>query len=86
MTVTVTAVAIAGASGKMGRMLFEACASDAETTLVAALDAAQSPTVGVSARAFGGNADVLIVSDAASVPRGAVLIDFTRPEATQASR
>ena len=81
---TVTAVAIAGASGKMGRMLFEACASDAETTLVAALDAAQSPTVGVSARAFGGNADVSIVSDAARVPRGAVLIDFTRPEATLA--
>ena len=79
---TVTAVAIAGASGKMGRMLFEACASDPETTLVAALDAAESPTVGVSAKAFGGNADVAIVSDAASVPRGAVLIDFTRPEAT----
>ena len=82
---TVTAVAIAGASGKMGRMLFEACASDAETTLIAALDAAQSAAVGVSARAFGGNADVAIVSDAASVPRGSVLIDFTRPEATLGS-
>ena len=80
----VVAIAIAGASGKMGRMLFEACASDAETSLVAALDAPQSPAIGVSARAFGGNTDVAVTASAASVPRGAVLIDFTRPEATLA--
>jgi 4-hydroxy-tetrahydrodipicolinate reductase len=77
-------VAIAGASGKMGRMLFEACAADAETTLVAALDATHSPAIGVSARAFGANADVVVTADAWSIPRGAVLIDFTRPEATLA--
>ena len=80
----VVAIAIAGASGKMGRMLFEACASDAETSLVAALDAPQSPAIGVSARAFGGNTDVAVAASAASVLRGAVLIDFTRPEATLA--
>ena len=79
---TASKIAIAGASGKMGRMLFEACASDAETTLVAALDAPQSPAIGVSAKVFGGNADVVVAADATSVPRGAVLIDFTRPEAT----
>ena len=81
---TVTHLAVAGASGKMGRMLFEACASDADTALVAALDAPQSPAIGVSAKAFGGNADVAVGANASSVPRGAVLIDFTRPEATLA--
>ena len=79
-----TRLAIAGASGKMGRMLFEACATDAETALVAALDAPQSLAIGVSAKALGGNADVYVVANAADVPRGAVLIDFTRPEATLA--
>ena len=77
-------LAVAGASGKMGRMLLEACAADAGTALVAALDAPTSPAIGVSARAFGGNADVLIAANATDVPRGAVLIDFTRPEATLA--
>ena len=90
MTATVTltpiaiAIAIAGASGKMGRMLFEACASDSDTALVAALDAPQSPAIGLSATALGGNADVAVAADASAVPRGAVLIDFTRPEATLA--
>ena len=80
----VTAIAIAGASGRMGRILFEACAADAETSLVAALDAPQSPAIGVSAKAFGGNANVAVAAHAAGVPRGSMLIDFTRPEATLA--
>ena len=75
-------IAIAGASGKMGRMLLEACAADGETALVAALDAPQSPAMGVSAKAFGGNVELPVTADAAGVARGAVLIDFTRPEAT----
>ncbi len=66
----------------MGRMLLETCAADAQTRLVAALDAPASPALGVSARAFGGNLDVLISADAAGIPAGSVLIDFTRPEAT----
>jgi 4-hydroxy-tetrahydrodipicolinate reductase len=77
-------VAIAGASGKMGRMLFDACAADPSTTLVAALDAPHSPTLGVSARALGGNADVVVSANASNLPTGCVLIDFTRPEATLA--
>jgi 4-hydroxy-tetrahydrodipicolinate reductase len=81
---TSTKLAIAGASGRMGRMLFEACAADASTQLVAALDAPNGPAIGVSAQAFGANVDVNVVADAASLPRGAVLIDFTRPEATLA--
>jgi 4-hydroxy-tetrahydrodipicolinate reductase len=79
-----THLAIAGASGKMGRMLLEACAADAATSLVAALDAPNSPALGVSVRAFGGHADVTVTAQAAGVQRGAVLIDFTRPEATLA--
>lgn len=75
-------LAITGASGKMGRMLLEACALDSDTALVAALDAPQSAAMGVSAKAFGGNVDVPVTVDAKRVTRGAVLIDFTRPEAT----
>ena len=77
-------LAIAGASGKMGRMLLEACAADPDTALVAALDAAQSPAIGVASRAFGSNADIAVTADAMGVPRGSVLVDFTRPEATLA--
>lgn len=78
-------LAIAGASGKMGRMLFEAAAADPECTLVGALDAPGSAALGVSARAFGGNADVPVVADVGALPGGeprTTLIDFTRPEAT----
>jgi 4-hydroxy-tetrahydrodipicolinate reductase len=77
-------LAVAGASGKMGRMLLEASAADAETTLVAALDAPQSQALGVSAKAFGGAVDVLVAASVDAALRGAVLIDFTRPEATLA--
>ena len=75
-------LAITGASGKMGRMLLETCAADASTTLIAALDAPQSPALGVSAKAFGGKVDLPVAADAAVIARGSVLIDFTRPEAT----
>jgi len=75
-------LAITGASGKMGRMLLESCAADAATTLIAALDAPHSPARGVSAKAFGGNVDLPVTTDAADIARGSVLIDFTRPEAT----
>jgi 4-hydroxy-tetrahydrodipicolinate reductase len=77
-------IAIAGASGKMGRMLLEACAADTSTAVVAALEVPSGAAVGVSVKAFGGDADVVVTSDATLVKRGAVLIDFTRPEATLA--
>jgi 4-hydroxy-tetrahydrodipicolinate reductase len=79
-----TKLAIAGASGRMGRMLIEACAADTGTQLVVALDAPGGPAISVSVRAFGANVDVNVVADAAVIPRGSVLIDFTRPEATLA--
>jgi 4-hydroxy-tetrahydrodipicolinate reductase len=79
-----TNLAIAGASGRMGRMLIECAAQDAETQLVAAFDASGSKAIGVSARLFGANADVFVSDDANSLERGDVLIDFTRPEGTLA--
>ncbi|TAG49487.1 MAG: 4-hydroxy-tetrahydrodipicolinate reductase [Betaproteobacteria bacterium] len=79
-----TQLVIAGASGRMGRMLFDACATDPQTQLVGALDASTSPALGVSAKAFGGNADVTVVAELSAMPAGSVLIDFTRPEATLA--
>ena len=66
----------------MGRMLLEACALDDDTTLVAALDAPNSAAIGVPVRAFGGSVELPVTSDVNGVQRGAVLIDFTRPEAT----
>jgi 4-hydroxy-tetrahydrodipicolinate reductase len=83
-TLSNTQLAIAGASGRMGRMLFESCAGDAQTQLVAALDAPHSAAIGVSAKAFGANVDVVVNADANTLPAGSVLIDFTRPEATLA--
>ncbi len=78
----VVQLAIAGASGRMGRMLLEAAAADSDCVLVGALDAPDSAALGVPVRAFGGNADLPVTTAAAALPAGAVLIDFTRPEAT----
>ena len=62
-------------------MLFEAAAADRDCTLVGALDAPGSYDArGVSARVFGGNADVLVTADVATLANGqarATLIDFT---------
>jgi 4-hydroxy-tetrahydrodipicolinate reductase len=79
-----TNLAIAGASGRMGRMLLECAAQDSHIELVAALDVSGSKAIGVSARLFGGNTDVFVSDDAKSLERGDVLIDFTRPEGTLA--
>lgn len=77
-------IAIAGASGRMGRMLIEATLRDESAQLVAALDRADSPAIGEDATAFlGSRSDVLISSDLDSALAGAdFLIDFTRPDAT----
>lgn len=73
-------LAIAGAGGRMGRMLIEAAGSDPAVTIAAALEQAGSPLIGQPAApgvAIGADiAAALAVSD--------LLIDFTRPEATLA--
>jgi len=77
-------IAVAGASGRMGRMLVEAIAAAPDVTLSGALDRAGSDAIGQDAAAFAGQpAGVVISADLADGLLGAdVLIDFTRPEGT----
>ena len=77
-------IAIAGAGGRMGRILIEAILDAPDATLAGALDVAASPSVGQPAAAFlGRGASVAIESDLAIGLAGAdYLIDFTRPEGT----
>ncbi|WP_334155404.1 4-hydroxy-tetrahydrodipicolinate reductase [Tepidimonas sp.] len=79
-------VAIAGASGRMGRMLIEAVQAADDCVLSAALDRSDSPALGQDAAAFLGQpAGVAIGADVdAAVAASDVLIDFTRPEGTLA--
>jgi 4-hydroxy-tetrahydrodipicolinate reductase len=78
-----TRIAIAGASGRMGRMLIEGVLASDDLALGAALDRADSPDLGTDAGAFLGRATgVRIGSDLAVLAGCDVLIDFTRPEGT----
>ena len=79
-------VAVAGASGRMGRMLIEAIRATDDLVLAGALDVPASPGIGSDATAFLGHASgVAITADIATGLKNAdVLIDFTRPEGTLA--
>ncbi|WP_259373152.1 4-hydroxy-tetrahydrodipicolinate reductase [Azohydromonas aeria] len=79
-------IAIAGASGRMGRMLIEAVMQADDCRLAGALDVPGSPALGQDAAAFLGRpSGVPIVADLHEGLRDAqVLIDFTRPEGTLA--
>jgi 4-hydroxy-tetrahydrodipicolinate reductase len=79
-------VAVAGASGRMGRMLIEAVLASGDCRLSGALDRPGSPALGGNAGAFlGRDAGVTVTDDLARGLHGAeVLIDFTRPEGTLA--
>jgi 4-hydroxy-tetrahydrodipicolinate reductase len=80
------AVAIAGASGRMGQMLIEAVRADSAFALAGALDMASSPPIGLDAGAYAGQTTgVAITADVrAGLQHSKVLIDFTRPEGTMA--
>lgn len=79
-------IAVAGASGRMGKMLIEAIQKADDTILAGALDRVGSPALGTDAAAFTGTpANVTIESDLAKGLADAdYLIDFTRPEGTLA--
>jgi len=78
-------IAIAGASGRMGRMLIEAVVRDPALTLAVALDHAGSTAIGQDAAAFTGTpSGVTISDDIAQLAQADCLIDFTRPEGTLA--
>jgi 4-hydroxy-tetrahydrodipicolinate reductase len=79
-------IAIAGASGRMGRMLIEAVGAAGDAVLAGALDVAGSPALGQDAAAFAGKASGVAITDdiEAGLAGAQVLIDFTRPEGTLA--
>jgi 4-hydroxy-tetrahydrodipicolinate reductase len=80
------AVAVAGAGGRMGRMLVDVVLASSDCRLSGALEVAGSALVGTDPGAFLGKATgVRITSDLREGLAGAqVLIDFTRPEGTLA--
>jgi 4-hydroxy-tetrahydrodipicolinate reductase len=76
-------LAIAGSSGRMGRMVIEAVVAADDLSIAAALERADSPHIGEDCALFlGRKSGVNITSDPASIGRADVLIDFTRPEGT----
>jgi 4-hydroxy-tetrahydrodipicolinate reductase len=80
------AVAVAGAGGRMGRMLIEAVLAAPDLRLAGALDVAGCPLLGQDAGALAGQSTgVAVTADLRAGLAGAdVLIDFTRPEGTLA--
>ncbi len=80
------AIAVAGASGRMGRMLIEAVLGTDDCRLTGALDVSGSPGLGQDATAFlGRNSGTQVTSDIRQgLSNARVLIDFTRPEGTLA--
>ncbi len=79
-------ICVAGASGRMGRMLIEAVCKTDDCLLSGALDVATSPGVGVDPAAFLGlSSGVAITADLhQALSNTDALIDFTRPEGTLA--
>ena len=77
-------IAIAGASGRMGRMLIEAITDANDAILTGALDLPSSVAIGTDAAQFLGRpCGVKVEGDLARGLAGAqYLIDFTRPEGT----
>ncbi len=78
--------AIAGASGRMGRMLIETVLNTPDAQLVGALDIPNSPYLGQDPAAFlGKSTGIKITADIKEGLKDAqFLIDFTRPEGTLA--
>src|SRR5690554_4525986 len=78
-------IAIAGADGRMGRMLIEAVLQSPDMALTVALDRAGSPALGQDAGSFlGQETGVAITDDLGAIANADCLIDFTRPEGTLA--
>lgn len=77
-------IAIAGANGRMGRMLIEAVLRADDATLTGALDVANAPGIGNDAGLFlGETTGVRIESNMEKAFENAeYVIDFTRPEGT----
>ncbi|MGE0337189.1 MAG: 4-hydroxy-tetrahydrodipicolinate reductase [Gammaproteobacteria bacterium] len=82
---TPTRVGIAGAAGRMGRMLVELAAKDPRLTLGAAFERADTPLLGQDAGLVAGAGPLnvpLLATDRMAETGFDVLIDFTTPQAT----
>jgi 4-hydroxy-tetrahydrodipicolinate reductase len=79
-------IAVAGASGRMGRMLIEAIDADPDTQLSGALDVAGAPGLGADAGSAMGRTLGVNIESALDVglANAEFLIDFTRPAGTLA--
>ncbi|WP_233233450.1 4-hydroxy-tetrahydrodipicolinate reductase [Bordetella sp. LUAb4] len=78
-------IAIAGAGGRMGRMLIETVLNTPGLELAVALDRKGSADIGTDAAAFlGRDSGVRITDDLDALASADCLIDFTRPEGTLA--
>ncbi|GGY37460.1 4-hydroxy-tetrahydrodipicolinate reductase [Bacterioplanes sanyensis] len=84
-----TRIAIAGAAGRMGRVLVEAVANHAQAELGAAFVLPNDPMLGVDVGALAGLGRELGVATRADIEQARdtfdVLIDFTAPAATMAN-
>lgn len=83
-----TNIAVAGAGGRMGRRLIDACVQTSNTHLTVALEHPQSTLVGSDAGELAGvgSLDISVVGDLsdAVINDFDVLVDFTTPDATLA--
>jgi 4-hydroxy-tetrahydrodipicolinate reductase len=78
-------LAIAGSSGRMGRMIIAAALAGEDLQIVAALERPESPELGRDCGEFlGRRTNVRITDRLDAIAQADVLIDFTRPEATLA--
>jgi 4-hydroxy-tetrahydrodipicolinate reductase len=77
-------IAIAGAGGRMGKTLIEACHQHPDCTLVAATERPDSSLIGCDAGELAGigKLDVPLVGSLADAAEFDVLIDFTHPAVT----
>jgi len=77
-------IAVAGASGRMGRMLIEAILKAPDAELAGALDVAAAPGLGTDAAGYLGEESGVLITDSLdqALSEADFLIDFTRPEGT----
>ena len=77
-------IAVAGASGRMGRMLIEAIRNASDAELAGALDVVGAPGLGADASGFLGQDSGVQITDRLEqgLENAGYLIDFTRPEGT----
>lgn len=78
-----TKIAIAGAAGRMGRHLIQACAASDELTLTQAIEKQDNSLIGSDAGLIAGiEAQNLLISDSLEADKFDILIDFTHPTVT----